>query len=282
MAKQCAGLSCRTFAGELAGLNHRRGVHADGNTSIALFRAKAIQRERNPRVFCHEPRRPARVCTKRVAPSAAMRARFAVDVKFGCKEEALRHLSSWASEVGQSAKVSESDVRLMVGSIGSGQGSRAELEFDLAEGLVESFLHTIGGSQHRSWERRLAPYTSEKFDGPSWQLYQLDPLRSKPAVPDKAAKHNVRGEDVGTRNTSKSIMQEHEENERIIKNKSAKQTPSASALTMLTDPLEIEKLLARDADLDKQLQLQQAQGRKRNNVQGYVNLRLSSEMPPVP
>jgi len=240
---------------------------------MAFSKASGIQREEIKRLFCPNPRRHARTCTNRVAPSAAMRARFAVDVKFGCKEEALHHLASWASEVGC---VPEADVRILAGSIGCGQSSRAELEFDLAEGSVEGFLHTVGGSQHRSWERRLAPYTSEKSDGPTWQLYHLNPLASKPS-PDTEA-HQGRGENVRTRNHTAT----QEQGESQGREKEIGRKPLDLGLTMLTDPVEIEKLLAQDADLDREIQQQNAQGRKRNNVQGEVKLRLSSEISPTP
>eukprot|EP00242_Pyramimonas_sp_CCMP2087_P016386 CAMPEP_0198198876 /NCGR_PEP_ID=MMETSP1445-20131203/2240_1 /TAXON_ID=36898 /ORGANISM="Pyramimonas sp., Strain CCMP2087" /LENGTH=352 /DNA_ID=CAMNT_0043868541 /DNA_START=228 /DNA_END=1286 /DNA_ORIENTATION=+ len=264
--------------------------------------------------------------TKRVvAPSASMRARFAVDVKFGQKEEALHHIAKWASEVGCSDGISEKDVRLLLGHIGFGQGSRVELEFDVAEGSLEGFLRTVGGLRQSAWERRLAPYVLETGERPGWQLYHLEPHNIQPSLATQADTANaaptsapsaaarpfvaaqssdetktaslnelgfirtgVQKQALGTLtlegaggNGSKGkwnpyLSQITDTTSAQAPTSTSAQAPLGGGLAMLTDPDEIARILGQDVELEMQIQQKQAQGRRRNNVQGEVTIRMGS------
>mmetsp|Transcript_14526 Transcript_14526/g.31606 ORF Transcript_14526/g.31606 Transcript_14526/m.31606 type:complete len:240 (+) Transcript_14526:59-778(+) len=114
------------------------------------------------------PRRALGVCN-------SVRARWCIDVRYGCKQEATTLLQEWVKEIGSQAGLSSSNTRLSSGAIGIPE-SRLELEVSFSSFAEwEQFLGRIPFKDHKAWSQRIQAMVVN--DGsPKWEVYRVVPL----------------------------------------------------------------------------------------------------------
>ena len=104
------------------------------------------------------------------AVAEAVRARWAVDARFGGKGQAVRLLQEWVRTVGAGAGAgAPRGAELRGGYVGAPE-SRLELELEfgsLAE--VEQFWAAVDPAQHRDWCQRAGPFLVDS--SPRWEVF---------------------------------------------------------------------------------------------------------------
>lgn len=112
----------------------------------------------------------------------AVRARWLIDIRYGCKSDAQALLQEWQRDVGSQAGLSASNTRLSSGAIGVTE-TRLEMEvtFDSMDGW-EDFLKRIPYESHKAWVQRISSMVVN--DGtPRWEVYRIIPLLESPSSP---------------------------------------------------------------------------------------------------
>ena len=109
-----------------------------------------------------------------------MRARWAVDARFGGKGQAVRLLQEWVRTVGAGAGAGAlRGAELRGGYVGAPE-SRLELELEfgsLAE--VERFWAAVDPDRHRDWCQRAGPFPVDS--PPRWEVVaQVSSRRTRP------------------------------------------------------------------------------------------------------
>ncbi|GBF91479.1 hypothetical protein Rsub_04219 [Raphidocelis subcapitata] len=110
----------------------------------------------------------------------ALRARWLLDARYGCKTETTALLVEWVQTVGAAAGIPSA--RVSAGSLGAPE-SRLELEIEFdSMADWEGFLSRIPAAQHRAWSQRVQ---SMVVDGsPKWEVFRIVDV---PATPGAAA-----------------------------------------------------------------------------------------------
>ena len=103
-----------------------------------------------------------------VAARAGLRARWLLDARYGCKQDATALLVEWVTTVGAAAGVAPADARVSTGALGAPE-SRLELELAFASMAEwEAFLARIPAAEHRAWSQRVQGMV---VDGsPRWEV----------------------------------------------------------------------------------------------------------------
>ncbi|GAX75522.1 hypothetical protein CEUSTIGMA_g2965.t1 [Chlamydomonas eustigma] len=106
---------------------------------------------------------------------SGLRARWCIDVRYGCKQDATALLQEWVRDVGSLAGLNKSNTRLSGGSIGVPE-SRLEMEVSfqtLAE--WEQFLSSIPYKEHKAWSQRIQSMIIND-DSPKWEVFRVIPV----------------------------------------------------------------------------------------------------------
>lgn len=112
--------------------------------------------------------------TRTVQVNATVRARWCLDVRYGCKAEATALLQEWVATVGSKAGLTAANTRLSSGCLGVPE-SRLEMEvsFDSMADW-EAFLSSVPFQEHKAWTQRIQ---SMVVDGsPVWHVHRSVPL----------------------------------------------------------------------------------------------------------
>lgn len=138
------------------------------------------------------PKRLSPVVSRVVSPVAsAVRARWCIDARYGCKQEATSLVQDWVREVGRTAGINSSNTRISTGAIGVAE-SKIELEVtfsSLAE--WEAFLSRIPHKEHKAWSQRLQ---LNVVDGsPKWEVYRVCPVDADLSAVTPAQQEDLKG-----------------------------------------------------------------------------------------